>query len=537
MCSMLPPIRGKFHPKMGDATRNPSFVYCRKRTYQWSRPIAPKVEERPKSANISALGYRKKAPPPPNMTDVSKSASNIDTGPIIDTEVDNESLYQSTKMIRTQVKNIVYQIKLEEISELPLEQQLSAKLKLCTNIYDFVNVHEDVAAKEQKTRVLCEFVQFFEQSADSKKLSPELQEQLMQMIKANIIRPTPSIPLSPILLDFALVFVEPSWPQLFYVYQLLNRFISLYPESPLFNMDIVRSAIYLTNLPDNNERLQLLSFLRAYYDSHQTQKVEIIKCIQKKLADLQDLDSPPFCVMPLLVYLSHIFQRCNKAPPEEFYCVIRTSVFPLALNSYLPLYHQSMLSLLTDVLLPESTLNEEFHHLLVNFFPLGNGQKQPCFVDFLLLTMSKMSPAQVTNAIKPTMNVFEMVVSGEQIHAAQLILDFLATKSEQWVNDHSKRVILSLFDRVKYVTTNHWSQVMREKAQGALAGLGKLDRKSFLKAKTSKSSEQIRKAADEEKQAAKKWGKIVNVATNYEGDTTKLMDQIKRNFRPKKTTF
>lgn len=534
---MLPPIRGKFHPKMGDATRNPSFVYRRKRSYQWSCPIAPKLEERPKSANISAMGYRKKQQPPPNINDLTKSTSNIDSGPIIDTEVDNESLYQSTKMVRTQVKNIAYNVKLDDISTLSFDEQFSLKLKFCTNIYDFANPYEDVGPKEQKTRVLCELVQFFEQSADSKKLSPEVQELLMNMIKANIIRPTPSIPLSPILLDFALVFVEPAWPQLFYVYQLLNRFISLYPESPLLNIEFARTAIYLTNLPDNNERLQLLSFLRAYYDSHQNSKVDIIKCIQKKLVDLQDLDSPPFCVMPLLVYLSHIFQRCNKNPPDEFYTVIRSSVFPLALNNYLPLYHQSMISLLTAVLPQDSSLNSEFHHFLVSFWPIGNGQKQPCFVEFILLTMSKMSPAQVTEAIKPTMDIFEQVVTGEQVSAAQMVFDFLANKSEQWVNDHSKRVILSLFDRVKFVTTNHWSTIMRDKAQSALAGLGKLDRKSFLKAKTSKTSDQVRKQTDEEKAAAKKWGKIANAAQDYDGDIKQVKDLIMKTFVPKKTLF
>ena len=531
---MFPKFRGTAYHIIGNCAKSGTSAYVRKRDYLYIKPNPPLIQEKQydRKGLISPTSSQQMIANKMTAHDFEK---NKGKGPIVDAEISNVITFNTRKMpLFTQSSSMNIET-LQNIDSLSFEKKFEFKLLICCDLYDFTDTNVDITNREQKTRILCELVQFFEQNNEAKNLSEHLQEETMKMIETNIVRPTPIIPMSPILLDFTTVFVEPAWPQLFYVYQVLNRLISLYPESKLFNLDFVKTIIHLTNIPDNNERLQLLAFLRVYYDTHQSQKTEILGLVRMKLIDVHDLDSPPFCVTPLLVFLSHIYQRCNKQPPMEFFTLIKTSVFPLVISSYLPLFHAHMLSLLNTIIAPGNYLANEFHKELIRYWPNSSGQKQCSFTEFLLFCMSKMNVQQVTDSIKITLMKLNNVIIGDQLHAAEIVLDYIiGSHKDPWVTNHSKRFVVTLYDAIKETSINKWSDTIREKANDALIELGKLDRKAFLKVRQGKQDELQKKRMEINKAASKNWQRIIVQIRDNSINNKEEIAKIKEAFQYKK---
>ena len=495
----------------GFSSKRRQSAFYQRRSFKYVKPIAPKSKDHISSNinMISSIGQNNILKRLNQSKDMGHD--NSINEPIIDTGVSNVVTVSSTKIRNTPSMSAEQIESFNHIDSLPFEESFSLKIVICSEIYDFTNGNENNPMKDTKTKVLSDLVQFFEQSNESKNLPVKFQLKTMKMIETNIYRPIPSIKLSPFLLDFSTVFVEPSWPQLFYVYQILNRVIVLYPNSSYFSLDFLKIIFYLTNMPDNNERLQLLAFLRSFYDTHQSMKMEIIDMINKKLIDTKDSDNQPFCISPLLIFFLHIYQRCYKQPPETFFKVIRTTVFQLVTSSFLPFFHQHMTSLLSTVFETGSEMVMEFFDIIHKYFPVSNSQKQTSFIELLLMCVSKMNPNQVNDSLKTILTIFINVITGPQARAADSVFDFfLSQNKEQWVIDQSKRIVPFLYDYFHEVSLTHWSSITRDKANNALLELGKLDRKGFLACKQKKPADLHRRKQEEIRQSIKGWQKVVH---------------------------
>ena len=230
------------------------------------------------------------------------------------------------------------------------------KMKICSYIFDFSNNTILIEEKDIKSRALCEIVQFFEQSIEVKKLSIDLQEQTFKMLYSNIYSQSPIFPSKLISNNYNTVIVDPSWPHLFYTYQILNRFIQIFPNYPEININLIKKTLNLINLPDNNERLQLLAFLRSFYDTHPNDRIKLLKLISYQLNDFILGLLPPYCITPLLVLLAHIFSRSNKNLTIEFKNIIINSVFPLILTPYLYFFNTHLIQLFSSVFSNNSPL-------------------------------------------------------------------------------------------------------------------------------------------------------------------------------------
>ena len=522
---MLPHLYGEFHMNGYSARRNQT-AFFKKRMYKYAKPIAHKAKEIQGSYNtISSIGQNNLV----KKIIAKNSDQNNMNEPIIDTEVSNVITVSARKVQKHNILSREQRESISTVDTLPFEERFSLKITLCNVIYDFTNPNEDIEEKDTKTKVLCELVQFFEQKNEAKNLSVKFQLKTLKMIETNIYRPIPTIKISPFLMDFSTVFVEPSWPQLFYVYQILNRVIILYPNSSYFTLDFFKIIIYLTNMPDNNERQQILAFLRSFYDTHQSLKMEIIEVVRKKLLDAHDSENPPFCITPLLVFLAHIYQRCYKQPPDKYFTLIRVSVFQLVTSSFLPIFHQHLVSLLQAIFEQGSDLNIEFFQTVIKYWPLSNSQKQACFVEMLLLCMSKMNPAQVNDNIKTALTHLSDIIMGDHVKAAEAVFDFIlnSAKDQQWFVDQSKKAIPYLYDYIHEVSQTHWSPVMREKATNCLLEMGKIDRKTFLSCKQKKPADLKRREQDTIRQAVKGWQKVVHQISDPNFDRRSTVQWIK----------
>ena len=388
---------------------------------------------------------------------------------------------------------------------------LKEKIKVSNVIFEFKSDTNGLTEDQDvKSRALCELVQFFEQSAEARKLPEDLQAGIFSIIQKNIFEQVPVYPDVLVSNNYFVPVIETTWPHLFYCYQILNRFVQLFPESPLLTLDIAKSAMRLLNLPDNNERLQLLAFLRSYYDLHNEHRQEIVKYTTQILVEYREKQLPPYAIPPLLVFSAHIFTRNGKNVNTQFLTLLRNGVFPLIKSPHIHVFLQHLVQLLTSVFSDGSPVGDEFMKYIFQNWETPDSKVKAAHIEILIFTGSKLGPGTMSKYSKRIFSLLakEMLSVHLRVVLAALSL-WLRPKLDEYIENDSKYAVSIMYENVKRISELHWSPLIKEKASQTLAEMGKLNRNQFLKMRNQKgTSDQRRKRYDIEHQAMKNWAHI-----------------------------
>lgn len=363
------------------------------------------------------------------------------------------------------------------------------KLELCSIILDFTNPTNQVAEKEMKARSLCDFIELFEDSREIRKVDANHQNLVFEMLYENIFKRDPIFPKQALFektlqVDYSISLVEPSWPHLFYCYQILNRFIQVFPKSACFNMNTAKHAIHLTQLPDTNERMQLVAFLRTYFDYHPEDREKLLDCVYLKLLDLNDDIASPFCAMPLIILLTHMFTRTQGPISMQFTNCIRKAVLPLIGLPFFPLYHQNLRQLLSTVLASNPFLTLETLRDIEKQWPQTNGLKQQECIEMILFICGKMKPEDFEQIAFKIFAFLSECVASAHAKVSEIALDIWNKPApNSWVVVNSRLAIRTMFENVSNVSEKHWNKLNVEKASQALATMCKVNKHTYHKMK------------------------------------------------------
>lgn len=413
---------------------------------------------------------------------------------------------------------------------------LEEKIKICSLIYDFNDNGPISADRDIKSRCLCEIVQFFENPNEVKKINEDTQEKIFEMVQKNIFDQTLIFPDPLISQGYVNVVQDTGWHHLFYCYQILNRFAQLFPESPLLNMTVIRKIFFLMNIPDNNERLQLLSFLRTYYDFHNDERPALLTLTYQQLLEYVNGMLPPYCVPPLLVFTSHMFTRLNRVFTPEILKLIRQAVFPLIMSPHIYLFGQHLQQLLTSLFTTDTMIALEFYNYLLSHWLSKSTLVMSAHIELLIYVCQKIPPEQMASMSKRTFLILSqsLLTTHLRIINATLYL-WLRPKLDQWVENDSRHAVTVMYDNVKRLSEHHWSPYIRDRASQVLAEMGRLNRNAFLKMRNKNTNDSRRKRYDVEHSCMKSWAAIAKEALNFEKyDVKKKLYEIKDLFDFKK---
>ncbi|OHT13706.1 serine/threonine protein phosphatase 2A 57 kDa regulatory subunit B beta isoform [Tritrichomonas foetus] len=413
-----------------------------------------------------------------------QGAGNSDI-PIIDSEV------PSVIRIASAIDVASGDVKFNQLPPLPsindpsFDEILYQKAVICANVLDFTALNEQIPEKETKARTMCEFIELFENSRDISKLSEKNQKIIFQMLQRNIFQQDPIFPSKIMLVDLGLSIVEPSWPHMFYCYQILNRFIQIFPSSPLITLETAKTAIHLTQLADTNERMQLVAFLRTFYDVRQDNRVEIIKMVRNKLIELINGIATPYCAMPLIIYITHMYTRSPPTMLTEFIKTIRYAVIPLVGLPWLPLYHQNLKQLLATVLTNNSYFADDFLRRIELMWPLADANKQTCFLSLFITIWDKMDPTAFKQMASRVFTFLAECVESPYAKVCAAALDIWNNVQESsWIGLNSRAAIHAMYESVQGVIEKYWLKSNVEKASHALTEMCRINKHSYHKMKT-----------------------------------------------------
>lgn len=370
--------------------------------------------------------------------------------------------------------------KLPSVTDSKFDSVFYQKLQICSQIIDFTSTNDQVTQKEIKTKTICEFIELFENKRELSGITLKHQQLIFDMLSKNIFKQTPFFPSTILAADYSLTLVDPSWSHLFYCYQILNRFVQVFPESPLITLNVIKKTIDLTELPDTNERMQLLAFLRSYYSLHPENQSPMLKHVTNKLIDLHDGVATPFCALPLILFISHMFNKSQPSTLGEFKQTVKDGVLPLMSLPYLSMYSGSIKQLLSNMASSDSSLVLEFLRSIELQWPLLDGTKQVYFLQILIGIWEKMN----LSAFKPmSTRVFTFLaeyVEAPQARVCQTILDIWDNvANDSWVAINSRSAIHAMYESVLNVVEKSWNKKSVEKASKALSEMYRINKHSY----------------------------------------------------------
>ena len=323
---------------------------------------------------------------------------------------------------------------------------------------------------------------------DARKLNLTCQQAFFKMFEKNIFRSDPKFPTALDTCNYTLKVIEPSWFHLVFCYQLLLRFLTLFPEADYFNFNTIKRAIYLMQLPDANERSQLVSFVKSYYDIHPNEQELILIEIRNSLIALYSGQLVPFCMMSLLLIFTHIlFRRLNQnnnVVDIESRKTFLEGAIPLIGFNYIPNQHQYLKSFFVNSLRADPTFIYPIIRAIQNKWPRQNGTKIPLILD-LLITITKVMDPKIFSKISS--NYFDFLahqISTCHYKTIDTIISIWTKEDyKPWITTNSVIAINKMYETIYTISITHWDENVRKKFENVLKIMSEINPPEFHKMK------------------------------------------------------
>lgn len=410
-------------------------------------------------------------------------------GPVVDPDVPNIVRIAGPRLFNADVSFKNYP-PLPSYDDPSFNTLLQNKIDICSYILDFTNLNGQTQEKEIKSRTLCELIELFENNRYISQINEEQQTLIFRMLDRNIFQQDCNIRSPYITFDKCnpIAIVEPCWPHLFYCYQILNRYAQVFPNSKHINLELVSKAINLTQLPDTNERMQLVAFLRTYFDTHKNDQKQILELVNKKLNDQVNSTSTPFCAMPLIIFLTHIYTRSftiSSPISSEFMKVMTDGVLPLISLPDLPIYQQNLRQLLLTVLSGHSLYATKFLRYIELKWPQTNSQSQISFFNILTSIWERMDQKDFKPMSKRVFAFIADCTESTNIKLQELALDiWKSATSENWIGINGRHAVNAMYEPVLKLSEKNWNKSIAEKASSALTDMCRINKREYQKMKS-----------------------------------------------------
>ncbi|XP_043704581.1 serine/threonine protein phosphatase 2A 57 kDa regulatory subunit B' beta isoform-like [Telopea speciosissima] len=373
---------------------------------------------------------------------------------------------------------------------LPLFRDVSApdrpslflrKVQLCCILFDFSDTLRLIRERETKRQTLLELVDYIQ--SGSSKLSENLQEELIRMISINIFRCLPpsshentgAEPTDPEEDD---PYLEPAWPHLQLVYELLLRYVvSSDTDTKIAKRYIDHSFVLkildLFDSEDPREREYLKTVLHRIYGKFMVHRPFIRKAINNIFYRFIFETERHSGIGELLEILGSIINGFALPMKEEHKLFLVRALIPLHKPKSIALYHQQLSYCITQFVEKDYKLADTVIRGLLKYWPITNCQKEVLFLGELEEVLELTQSAEFQRCMVPLFRQVGRCLNSSHFQVAERAL-FL------WNNDHivsliaqNRSVIFPLiFEALEKNIQSHWNQ--------AVHGLTANVRKMFL---------------------------------------------------------
>ncbi|XP_055807186.1 serine/threonine protein phosphatase 2A 57 kDa regulatory subunit B' beta isoform-like [Solanum dulcamara] len=395
------------------------------------------------------------------------------------------------------------------------------KLQICCFQFDFTDTMKLVREKEIKRQTLVELVDYVQSGAG--KISESNQEEMVKMISVNIFRCLPpgsheNTGSENVEQEEDEPCLEPSWPHLQLVYELLLRYVvSSDSDTKLAKRFIDHSFVLklldLFDSEDPREREYLKTILHRVYGKFMVHRPFIRKGINNIFYRFIYETERHSGIGELLEILGSIINGFALPMKEEHKLFLVRALIPLHKPKPVAMYHQQLSYCIVQFVEKDYKLSDTVIRGLLKYWPVTNCQKEVLFLQELEEVLETTQAAEFQRCMVPLFRQIARCLNSPHFQVAERAL-FL------WNNEHlvgliaqNRNVIFPIiFDALQKNIDNHWNQ--------AIHGLTVNVRKMFMEMDADlfdecqrQYSEKAARATELEEQRELRWQRLAAAAT------------------------
>ncbi|PIA34341.1 hypothetical protein AQUCO_03800140v1 [Aquilegia coerulea] len=311
------------------------------------------------------------------------------------------------------------------------------KLQICSILFDFTDTTKSVREKEIKRQMLVEIVDFIQ--SGSGKMTETVQEELIRMISVNIFRCLPPASHENTRVDSGDPeeddsYLEPSWPHLQIVYELLLRYIvSSDTDTKIakryIDHSFVTKLLDLFDSEDPRERDYLKTILHRIYGKFMVHRPFIRRGINNIFYRFIFETERHSGIGELLEILGSIINGFALPMKEEHKLFLVRALIPLHKPKLVALYHQQLSYCITQFVEKDCKLADTVIRGLLKYWPVTNCTKEVLFLGELEEVLESTQSAEFQRCMVPLFRQIGRCLTSSHFQVAERAL-FL------WNNDH-----------------------------------------------------------------------------------------------------
>ncbi|CAN7020425.1 hypothetical protein IGI04_021956 [Brassica rapa subsp. trilocularis] len=343
------------------------------------------------------------------------------------------------------------------------------KLSLCCVLFDFTDPSKNVKEKEIKRQTLLELVDYV--ATANGKFSESVIQEAVRMVSVNIFRtlnpqPRENKVIDALDLEEEEPSMDPSWPHLQLVYELLLRFIaSPDTETKLakkyIDQSFVTRLLDLFDSEDPRERDCLKTVLHRVYGKFMVHRPFIRKSINNVFYRFVFETEKHNGIAEFLEILGSIINGFALPLKEEHKVFLVRALIPLHKPKCLQMYHQQLSYCITQFVEKDCKLADTVIRGLLKSWPVTNSSKEVMFLNELEEVLEATQPPEFQRCMVPLFRRVARCLNSLHFQVAERAL-FL------WNNDHIENLIKQnckvilpiIFPALERNTQKHWNQAV-----------------------------------------------------------------------------
>ncbi|PAN45686.1 hypothetical protein GQ55_9G131400 [Panicum hallii var. hallii] len=420
---------------------------------------------------------------------------------------------------------------------------LLRKLRLVAAIFDLSDSLKHPREKEAKRQALLELVDYVQAPAQAAganapaRLPDHVQEALVAAISANIFRTLPpALHESAATIDPGATpddeeepYLDPAWPHLQLVYDLLLRYV-VSPDTDTkvakryVDHAFVLRLLDLFDSEDPREREYLKTVLHRIYGKFMVHRPFIRKAINNVFYRFIFETQRHNGIGELLEILGSIINGFALPMKEEHKLFLARALIPLHKPKSVAIYHQQLSYCIVQFVEKDYKLADTVIRGLLKYWPVTNCQKEVLFLGELEEVLEATQPAEFQRCMVPLFKQIGRCLNSSHFQVAERAL-FL------WNNDHIVSLIAQnrgaifpiIFEALERNIQSHWNQAVHGLTANVRKMFLDMDSELFEECQQQYMEKQA-KAKEIQEQRESAWRQLEAVAAKAAGDDMVLVN-------------
>jgi len=359
---------------------------------------------------------------------------------------------------------------IKDVPNTEKQNLLIVKLNMCCTLFDFSDPTKNIKEKKIKVETLMEILDYVK-TANTK--FPEIVvEGITKMISANLFRtlvipPREKKVLQAFDLEEDEPLMDPAWPHLHIVYELLLNFVqSAETDAKLAKRYVDHSFILrmleLFDSEDHREREYLKMLVHRIYGKFMVYRPFIRKAINNVFYQFIYETEKHNGIAELLEILGSIINGFALPLKEEHKLFLVRTLIPLHKARCISMYHRQLSYCITQFVEKDGKLADTIIRGIIKYWPVTNSPKEVLFLGELEEILEATQPSEFQKCMVPVFCQVARCFNSSHFQVAERAL-FLWNNDrvESLIRQNSKVILPIILPALEKNINGHWNPAVQ----------------------------------------------------------------------------